>query len=485
MRVLVIRFSALGDIALTVPVIQNVIKANPQAEITVLSRPFVAPLFKALPVKFYGADLKNKHKGISGLYKLYRSIKKQHRPDVVIDLHSVLRTTILNTFFKLGGTPVFKIDKGRKAKKALTRRDNKVSKPLLHTCQRYANVFKSAGLEVDFDPRSNVELDYKSQTDFKRTPGHHHIAIAPFAFHKGKSWPLEKMEKLIIQLIDDGHFICLFGGPSEKEELDNLLVSKDQMINLASTYSLDQEICIMKQMDLMIAMDSSNMHLATLAGIPVISIWGATHRYSGFGPLGNNEKNIVEIETEHLDCRPCSVFGNKDCFRKDYACLNQITLEMLKGKVDTLLLNVPEKMTLKEIREYLNLKIYKIKVPVQKLMRILSIVVASVVVSSLIYYHGFHIDDYEQDVITMIIKFGLGFYIFKYVVRLILSFHPRKDLKDSALEGILMLMVIANFLSAKVFGFQIIHNLGTLFNLQNLEDFFFIGYSILFCYHPV
>lgn len=129
-------------------------------------------------------------------------------------------------------------------------------------------------------------------------------------------------------------------------------------------------------------------------------------------------------------------------------------------------------MTLKELREYINLKIYHIKTPVQKFFRLASIIVASIVVGSLIYFHGFLIDDAERKVITLIIQFGLGFYILKYISRLVLSFKPLEDIKDSIPEGILMLIVILNFVFARLFGWEMIHSFGELIHISNLENFF-------------
>tara|TARA_R110002072_G_scaffold23514_3_gene81292 strand:+ start:1679 stop:3487 length:1809 start_codon:yes stop_codon:yes gene_type:complete len=129
-------------------------------------------------------------------------------------------------------------------------------------------------------------------------------------------------------------------------------------------------------------------------------------------------------------------------------------------------------MTLKEIREYLNIKIYRIKGTVQKFLRVSSVTVASIVMASLIYYHGFFISAGEREVITLIIKCGLGFYIFKYIARLILSFSPLEDIKKSIPEGVLILIVILNFLFDRLFGIQMVHGIGNLFGIDNLQRFF-------------
>src|SRR5690606_4511860 len=89
----------------------------------------------------------------------------------------------------------------------------------------------------------------------------------------------------------------------------------------------------MRRLDVMVAMDSLNMHLAALLGVPVISIWGPTHPFSGFGPYGQGNEAIVQVPVAELECRPCSIFGNKPCFRKDLACMNRITPETVHARI--------------------------------------------------------------------------------------------------------------------------------------------------------
>ncbi len=86
----------------------------------------------------------------------------------------------------------------------------------------------------------------------------------------------------------------------------------------------------MNHLDAMLCMDSANMHLASLAGIPVVSIWGATHPYCGFSPWNAAPDSMIGLPVE---CRPCSVFGNKACHRGDYICLTAISPEVVAAKV--------------------------------------------------------------------------------------------------------------------------------------------------------
>jgi ADP-heptose:LPS heptosyltransferase len=127
------------------------------------------------------------------------------------------------------------------------------------------------------------------------------------------------------------------GGQSEVEQLEELSQKFPQAILVAGKTSLSTELALISHFDLMVCMDSSNMHLAALSGIPVLSIWGATHPYAGFGPWQQDETHVLQVPTEELTCRPCSVFGNKPCMRGDLACLNRITPQMVMQRTESLL----------------------------------------------------------------------------------------------------------------------------------------------------
>lgn len=336
MKVLIIRFSALGDISLSLPLIQKLNEKYPDLELFILSKPFAKDLFSSLKITFVDSDLKSQHKGFFGLFKLFKEIKKDINPDIVIDLHQVLRTKILNFLFRGSGLKVFVIDKGRKEKKALVRRENKIRKQLKHSSERYVDVFEKAGFPLNFKAEEFQGLNIlpTKNSEVPLPKENIKIGIAPMAQHKGKRWPLEKVKMLIQELLKEGKWIYLFGGPMDSKNLDELAKGSDQIINMIGKGGLDFEMQFMKNMDAFVAMDSSNMHLATMANIPVVSVWGATHSSTGFGPLGKNEGLKVEIDPEQLTCRPCSVFGNKECFRGDYACLNSISSTIVMEKIN-------------------------------------------------------------------------------------------------------------------------------------------------------
>lgn len=330
LRVIVLRLSALGDVAMTIPVLWSLARQYPSVEVVLVSRKFAMGLTKFLPsVRFVEFDPVGKHKGFFGFYKLYRELKRMGPWDGVVDLHDVIRTKLIRFLFGIGRTKVSYIDKGRRDKKQLTRRTNKALRPLKHTVICYAETFYRLGyglkIDVNFKGLFNgpVPMDYDILELIQSSPSEKWIGIAPFAKHIGKSYPFEKMQEVIRELATiPSVTLILFGAKgSEQDALNRIAGQYTNVKCLAGLLSIDKELEVMSNLQLMISMDSANMHLASLAGVPVVSIWGATHPYVGFYGWGQPADNAVQID---LYCRPCSVFGDKPCYRGDYACLNSI-----------------------------------------------------------------------------------------------------------------------------------------------------------------
>ena len=317
---LVFRFSAMGDVILSRHVLLALKKKYPETRVSMVSQEFFRPVFDDIPdLNFIGVDFKNRHKGLAGLWRLSREfVAADYR--IVADLHNVLRSRILCYFmsWQARGFEFYHIDKGRSEKRKLTRRFGKVMHPLKHTTQRYADVFAKSGFPLsDFTGRSLKGLNQEIKNKKTRKPK---IGIAPLSRHLLKEWPARYMTLFMEKIARE--FSCefyLLGGPGEKDKLEKYLVCG--AISLAGKNSFSEEIEILKKLDLVISMDSGNMHLAGMLGIPVISFWGPTHPYAGFSPVGS--KNLT-VQNSRLECRPCSVFGNKPCFRKDHACMTEL-----------------------------------------------------------------------------------------------------------------------------------------------------------------
>lgn len=340
-HLLIIRFSAMGDVAMMVPVVYSLAKQYPNIRISVLSRPFAANFFDKLApnVDFMSADLNNEYKNLRGLNKLYRRLTAK-RFTAIADFHDTLRSKYLRTRFSLDRFKVAHIDKHRADRRRLTAKRNKELTPLQTSFQNYADVLAKLGypIEIDFTsifPRQDGTMPDLPDGIEAKNMEERWIGIAPFAAHKGKVYPLEKMEKTIemIQTKYENTRIFLFGGrKEEKEQLSVWAEKYDRCVSVPTLLNtLQEELLLMYHLDVMISMDSANMHLASLVNTPVISVWGATHPFAGF--MGWNQSADLAVQTD-LTCRPCSIYGNKPCWRNDYACLNEIKPEQIINKLD-------------------------------------------------------------------------------------------------------------------------------------------------------
>lgn len=333
-KLLVIRFSALGDIAMTVPVVVSVCLNHPDIEVTMLTSRMGEKIYRAVAsaipnLTVRGINPHNDYSGIAGLNRLYGELK-QERFDAVADLHDVLRTQWLRFRFSLSGKMLQHIHKGRKEKKALVKKGE--HKQLKHGIIRYQEVFEQLGL--------NATLCYDATTMGGQlqyaVEGSHSVGIAPYAQHQGKIYPEEMMLKVIAQLLETHpeRHIYLLGGPSEQKDLDRWCQLNPQRIhNTAGKQTLADDMALLSKLDCIISMDSANMHLASLVGTRVVSIWGATHIYAGFLGYGQKVEDVVEAS---LECRPCSIYGNKPCKYGDYRCMLSIHPETIVNTVNSL-----------------------------------------------------------------------------------------------------------------------------------------------------
>ena len=329
---LVFRFSSLGDIAMTVPVIRLLLQQHTGIRITMVSNDFVRPLFKGIDrLEFYAVDKKGKHRGIKGMYRLFKELETAGHVDGVADLHDVLRTKLLRTFFYLKGNRVAVIDKGRKEKKELTRKKNKKLHPLKSNFLRYAGVFSNLGYPIKLNAQNaTIKLAVPGELARLKDLGHVLIGIAPFALHKEKTYPAEKMKQLIRLLSKNSKLkLFLIGGRDDAEELETWFPGADGVVSWAGKMDFQKELNYISSLDLMVSMDSANMHLASMFGVPVVSIWGGTHPYLGFYGWGQSPINAVQVD---LECRPSSVFGNKPC-HNDLACMNMISPIVIFEKI--------------------------------------------------------------------------------------------------------------------------------------------------------
>ena len=164
-----------------------------------------------------------------------------------------------------------------------------------------------------------------------------YIGIAPFAAHGGKIYPPELMEQVLARLqadADAGRHMRIFlfgGGAHEQEVLERWAGKYPCATSLAGKrYGFPAELALFNHLDAVVSMDSANMHLAAIAGAPTISIWGATHPYCGFRGWRQSDDDTIQLP---IECRPCSVFGDKPCYRGDHLCMNAIKPDLIYSRL--------------------------------------------------------------------------------------------------------------------------------------------------------
>lgn len=300
---------------MTVPVLRALVAQHPEVKITVVSRVFYKPIFKNIPnVNFFSAHVHHRHKGLLGLFRLYKDLKSKGVTEFA-DLHNVLRSKIIRTLFSFSGIKTATVDKGRAEKAALTRAENKIFKPLSTMFERYATVFEQLGFSLDlsnpvFPPKQKLDTEI---VDLIGENYQKLIGIAPFAQYDSKVYPFDLMQQVIDKLASTKtHKILLFGGgKKEIELLDSISKDKENVLVVAGQLKFKQELQLISNLDLMLSMDSGNAHLAAMLGVKVITLWGDTHPFAGFSPFNQPLENALTADRGLFPKLPTSVYGNK------------------------------------------------------------------------------------------------------------------------------------------------------------------------------
>lgn len=333
------RFSALGDVAMTLPPLYDACRTNPDKRFILLTKPHPAEMFVNPPENLLviTPDLR-KYKGVGGLFRLYRELRRDYDISAVADLHDVLRTKILRFFFSSAGVKVAHLDKQRRRRALLTSKRHKHLLPLTPVEQCYRETFRKIGCKMERhftslfpSTPSMPDIPAISETMAMVKASHKTptlIAIAPFAQHKGKIYPAEQMAIVIRRLSGDpSNILLIFGFGEEESAVIETWNQNQRILNMAALkLGIKTELAILANCDKMLSMDSANMHFAGLVGLPTVSVWGTTHPYAGFQGRTAHRADAVQLQ---MTCRPCSVYGNRPCLRGDYHCLTGISPTMI------------------------------------------------------------------------------------------------------------------------------------------------------------
>ena len=314
---------------MTVPVISVLRRTHPEVKITVLTTKFFSALYNQIPdINFLYFE--PKHKTLIGLFSLSRKINKIN-PDYIIDLHDVLRTKILRVFLinKFGNTAV--VNKGRKEKKLLIRGIK--SGPLKSMHRRYAETFKALNIKINLDNFSYYKKIKIAHHHYAFNSNNKLIGIAPFARHKCKEYSMNNIINFI-NLLDKSWQILIFGAPgNEEQKIIRLCGNKNNRHIISSNYTLEQQMAIMSNLDAMISMDSANGHIASLFGVDVVTIWGATHPNAGYGPLNQPKENSIIPDLNKFPNLPVTIYGD-NCPANYEEAINSIQCKEILNRLN-------------------------------------------------------------------------------------------------------------------------------------------------------
>ncbi len=322
----------MGDVAIMVPVIRALRKKYPEVRITVLTRPFFAPFFRGIHnMRFFHLNLKVRHKGVWGLFRLAADAKRDG-VDAVADMHDNTSSRVIRNLLSVKGCRTAHIDKGRGSKRRLCRKGYLNFHQLKTTVERYADVLRDLGFELTPQPEIGMTLPVPLAINFlhgKKTGPW--VGIAPFAKYDTKVYPVELMEQVAVKIAERAQKVFLFGGGSEELRLASGIAARhENIVSVIGTMNLGDELNLMANLDVMLTMDSVAMQMGSLVGTPVVSVWGATHPYAGFYGLGQDPAWAVQLP---LECRPCSVGGGTPCRWGDYRCLSGIPADEIVDRV--------------------------------------------------------------------------------------------------------------------------------------------------------
>lgn len=330
-HLLIIRTSALGDVAMLPHCVRAFKEAYPKVKVTILTKKFLRPLFDGLDLNFIFVDDVD---GKSEFGKLWRlaAIIKRAGVDAIADVHGVHRSALLRLLCRVRGfIPSRKIFKGRIEKWFRMGYSRETAIPLKHSVIRYCDVIRSFGFEFD-DPKPAVKPSFENPMGIKSGRW---VGFAPFSAHEGKTYPAGMREELVGLLAERFDEVFIHSGAGEEAAFAEAMEKKYENVTaLWRRLPFSEERDLISHLDCVITMDSLVMHLAALVATPTVSIWGATHPEFGFTGYGSDSRGILQDE---MPCRPCSVYGNKPCKSGDYKCLKAITPERVIERVEEIL----------------------------------------------------------------------------------------------------------------------------------------------------
>lgn len=323
-NILLIRFSSIGDIVLTSPVVRCLKAQCPTTKLHYLTKKSFASIVTPNPF------IDEVHLWSEENTALIKELKSIHF-DVVIDLHKNLRTSILKSKLKVKSHTFPKLN----VQKWLYVNFKANTMPDVHIVDRYFEAVAplnvqndQKGLEVFIPKEEKIEVT----TFFKGSP---YVAVAVGAQFATKRLPTLKLVEILKQI---PHPIVLLGGPTDiavgKEIVRSL--NREDVINKCGEFSLLQSASVVEQAKVILTHDTGLMHFASAFDTKIVSVWGNTSPQLGMYPYRpNNSSSYVVHEVENLNCRPCSKIGYKACPKKHFDCMEKQNVATIVDSVNT------------------------------------------------------------------------------------------------------------------------------------------------------
>ena len=317
MKFLIIRFSSIGDIVLTTPVIRCLKKQLPDSEIHFLTKESFGTIVENNPyidkVHLLG------HSWETVVHEL-----KQENYDYIIDLHHNLRTLRLKKDLGIRSFPFNKLN----IQKWIYTNLKWNMMPDVHIVDRYMKTVESFGVKNDGEG-----LDYfipgKDEVKQEDIPVSHHlgyIGLVIGAAHNTKKLPVEKLKELCSKI---DHPIILLGGKEDNENAKQIAaVDTIKVYNACGKFNLNESADLVRKSKLIITHDTGLMHIAAAFKKKIISVWGNTVPEFGMYPYyGKDQIRNFKFEIRGLRCRPCSKIGYTKCPRGHFKCMKQISMD--------------------------------------------------------------------------------------------------------------------------------------------------------------
>jgi ADP-heptose:LPS heptosyltransferase len=322
-KILIIRFSSIGDIVLTTPVIRCLKQQLPGCDVHYLTKIQYKAILVSNPYidKIYTIEL-NINEVINAM--------KAEKYDFIVDLHKNFRSLGIRNKLRVKAASFPKLN----LQKWLLVQFKINKMPPVHIVERYFEAVKHLGVKNDLQG-----LDYfipkKDEVNPKNLPENFHTGYIGFVIggqHKTKQLPVEKSLE-ILQKIDRP--VLILGGPEDHEQAEEIInLTEGTFYNACGKFNINQSASLVKQADAIITGDTGLMHIAAAFRKKIISVWGNTVPEFGMFPYMPGKESLSKIfEVKGLPCRPCSKIGFDKCPKGHFDCMNLIDTCALAGQL--------------------------------------------------------------------------------------------------------------------------------------------------------